>query len=75
MGIEPFLVATSVNLIQAQRLIRTICKNCKEETHVPPEGLIEIGFSPEEAAGISAYRGRGCKVCNGTGDDVRSSLG
>src|SRR3954452_11461467 len=49
MGIEPFLVATSVNLIQAQRLIRTICKNCKEETHVPVEGLIEIGFLAEEA--------------------------
>ena len=74
MGIEPFLVATSVNLIQAQRLIRTICKNCKEETHVPPEGLIEIGFSPEEAAGISAYRGRGCKVCNGTGYKGRIGL-
>jgi type IV pilus assembly protein PilB len=44
MGIEPFLVATSVNIIQAQRLIRTICKNCKEETHVPAEGLVEIGF-------------------------------
>ena len=38
MGIEPFLVATSVNIIQAQRLIRTICKNCKEETHVPRRG-------------------------------------
>jgi type IV pilus assembly protein PilB len=74
MGIEPFLVATSVNLIQAQRLIRTICKNCKEETHVPVEGLIEIGFSPEEAAGIAAYRGRGCKVCNGTGYKGRIGL-
>ena len=74
MGIEPFLVATSVNLIQAQRLIRTICKNCKEETHVPPEGLIEIGFSPQEAANITPYRGRGCKVCNGTGYKGRIGL-
>jgi type IV pilus assembly protein PilB len=74
MGIEPFLVATSVNLIQAQRLIRTICKNCKEENHVPPEGLIEIGFSPEEASSITAYRGRGCKICNGTGYKGRIGL-
>jgi type IV pilus assembly protein PilB len=74
MGIEPFLVATSVNLIQAQRLIRTICKNCKEETHVPQEGLVEIGFSPEEAQGLKVYRGRGCKNCNGTGYKGRIGL-
>jgi type IV pilus assembly protein PilB len=74
MGIEPFLVATSVNLIQAQRLIRTICKNCKEETHVPVEGLIEIGFSAEEANDLKIYRGRGCKVCNGTGYKGRIGL-
>jgi len=74
MGIEPFLVATSVNIIQAQRLIRTICKNCKEETHVPVEGLIEIGFKPDEADGIKVYRGRGCKVCNNTGYKGRIGL-
>jgi type IV pilus assembly protein PilB len=74
MGIEPFLVATSVNLIQAQRLIRTICKNCKEETHVPVEGLIEIGFAPDEADQIKVYRGRGCKACNGTGYKGRIGL-
>ena len=74
MGIEPFLVATSVNIIQAQRLIRTICKNCKEETHVPVEGLIEIGFSPEEANDLKVYRGRGCKNCNGTGYKGRIGL-
>jgi type IV pilus assembly protein PilB len=74
MGIEPFLVATSVNLIQAQRLIRTICKNCKEETHVPVEGLIEIGFLAEEANDLKIYRGRGCKVCNGTGYKGRIGL-
>lgn len=74
MGIEPFLVATSVNLIQAQRLIRRICKDCKEETHVPVEGLIEIGFSPEEARKIKCYRGRGCQTCNGTGYKGRVGL-
>ncbi len=74
MGIEPFLVATSVNLIQAQRLIRRICKDCKEEVHVPVEGLIEIGFTPEEAETIKSFKGKGCKTCNGTGYKGRVGL-
>src|SRR6476661_677719 len=49
MGIEPFLVATSVHLIVAQRLIRRICKDCKHEHQTPVEALIEVGFSADEA--------------------------
>ena len=74
MGIEPFLVATSVNIIQAQRLIRKVCKDCKEEVHVPVEGYIEIGFSAEEAATMKAYKGKGCAVCNNTGYKGRIGL-
>jgi type IV pilus assembly protein PilB len=74
MGIEPFLVATSINLIQAQRLIRRICKDCKEEVHVPVEGLIEIGFSPGEAPEIKSFKGKGCQTCNGTGYKGRVGL-
>jgi type IV pilus assembly protein PilB len=74
MGIEPFLVATSINLIQAQRLIRRICNGCKEETHVPVEGLVEIGFSPEEAKKLKVYRGRGCDICLNTGYKGRVGL-
>jgi len=74
MGIEPFLVATSVNIIQAQRLIRRICKDCKEEIHVPVEGLIEIGFSAEEAPSVKSYRGKGCQTCIGTGFKGRVGL-
>jgi len=74
MGIEPFLVATSINLIQAQRLIRRICSECKEETHVPVEGLIEIGFSKEEAKTLKLYKGRGCDVCLNTGYKGRVGL-
>lgn len=74
MGIEPFLVATSVNIIQAQRLIRRICKDCKEEVHVPVEGLIETGFSPEEAETVKIYKGKGCQTCNGTGYKGRVGL-
>ena len=74
MGIEPFLVATSINLIQAQRLIRRICSDCKEETHVPVEGLIEIGFDPAEAKKLTLYKGRGCDTCLNTGYKGRVGL-
>jgi type IV pilus assembly protein PilB len=74
MGIEPFLVATSVNLIQAQRLIRRVCKECKHEHPTPPEALVEIGFSAEEAKTLKTYRGRGCSTCNNTGYKGRIGL-
>jgi type IV pilus assembly protein PilB len=74
MGIEPFLVATSVNLIQAQRLIRRICKDCRVEQHLPPEGLIEVGFSIEEAKSLKMFKGTGCKSCNNTGYKGRIGL-
>ena len=74
MGIEPFLVATSVNLIQAQRLIRRICKDCRKEHPTPHEALIEIGFSPEEAKTLKTYKGRGCPTCNDTGYKGRIGL-
>ena len=74
MGIEPFLVATSVNIIQAQRLIRRICSECKEEVHLPPEGLVEIGFTKEEAPSLKLYKGKGCSTCNNTGYKGRVGL-
>ncbi len=74
MGIEPFLVATSVNLIQAQRLIRRICKDCKREESMPPEALIEVGFSTDEASKLKTYKGKGCSTCNNTGYKGRIGL-
>jgi type IV pilus assembly protein PilB len=74
MGIEPFLVATSVNIIQAQRLIRRICKDCKEEVSLPPEALVETGFSADEAQELKVYKGRGCQTCNNTGYKGRVGL-
>src|SRR5215216_2892905 len=74
MGIEPFLVATSVNLIQAQRLIRRLCKDCKQDHQTPVEALIEVGFSPEEAKTIKTYKGKGCSTCNNTGYKGRIGL-
>ncbi len=74
MGIEPFLVATSVNLIQAQRLIRRICKDCKQEHQTPGEALMEVGFSADEAKSLKTYKGKGCTTCNNTGYKGRIGL-
>ncbi len=74
MGIEPFLVATSVNLIQAQRLIRRVCSECKAEVPTPPEALVEVGFSKEEAKQVKIYKGKGCAKCNNTGYKGRVGL-
>ena len=74
MGIEPFLVATSVHLICAQRLVRRICKECAETVDVPEQTLIEEGFSPEEAKTVKITKGKGCGVCNNTGYKGRAGL-
>jgi len=74
MGIEPFLVATAVHLICAQRLIRRICSECKEEVPLPPQALVEAGFTPEESKKVKIYKGKGCNVCNGSGYKGRAGL-
>ncbi|HEY2384167.1 MAG TPA: type IV-A pilus assembly ATPase PilB [Terriglobia bacterium] len=74
MGIEPFLVATSVNLICAQRLVRRICVQCKEPLQLQAEALTEAGYSPEEAAKITVQHGKGCATCNNTGYKGRVGL-
>jgi type IV pilus assembly protein PilB len=75
MGIEPFLVGTAVNLIQAQRLIRRVCANCKVEvTDIPAKTLIEVGFPAEAVGTFKLYKGRGCGTCNGTGYKGRVGL-
>jgi type IV pilus assembly protein PilB len=74
MGIEPFLVATSVNLICAQRLIRRICTQCKEPLQIQPQALIDAGFTPEEASKTVVYHGKGCVACNNSGYKGRLGL-
>jgi len=64
MGIEPFLVATSVNLICAQRLVRRVCSNCKEELDVPQQALSTPVNTPEEVKTTKIYHGKGCTTCN-----------
>ena len=70
MGIEPFLVASSTNIIMAQRLVRRICKHCKTEEKVPPESLSGIGLKPDTVV----YKGRGCDQCGGNGYAGRQGL-
>jgi type IV pilus assembly protein PilB len=74
MGIEPFLVATSVNLICAQRLVRRICPNCKEELEVPEQALIDAGYTPDELKKTKIYHGKGCSICNKGGYKGRTGL-
>jgi type IV pilus assembly protein PilB len=74
MGIEPFLVATSVNCICAQRLVRRICTHCAEDMETPPQMLITVGFAPDEVKTLRIKRGRGCERCNNTGYKGRIGL-
>jgi len=74
MGIEPFLVATSVHLICAQRLVRRICKDCAEPVEMPPQALIDEGFTPEESKTVQIMKGKGCATCNKTGYKGRTGL-
>jgi len=74
MGIEPFLVATSVQLIAAQRLARRICSQCKEAVEVQPQALLNVGFKKDEIGTFTVYKGRGCEKCNNTGYKGRVGL-
>jgi type IV pilus assembly protein PilB len=72
MGIEPFLVSSSVNVIMAQRLIRKLCMKCKKKEKLHPEALRELGLSAEE--GFDIYGPVGCPACSNTGYAGRSGL-
>ena len=74
MGIEPFLIASSVNAILAQRLVRIICENCKEEYTPTPEMLDRIGLGGEEYKDRKVFRGRGCAKCHSTGFKGRRGI-
>ncbi len=74
MGLEPFLVVASVNVIVAQRLIRTICQFCRAEESIPKERWIQLGYSPQDADKIKVYKGVGCQKCNQTGYKGRVAI-
>jgi len=74
MGIEPFLVATSVHLICAQRLVRRVCRDCAEIVDVPVQTLMDEGFTREEAKTVKIQKGKGCANCSNTGFKGRAGL-
>jgi type IV pilus assembly protein PilB len=74
MGIEPFLVATAVNCIAAQRLVRKVCTGCAEDVDTSPQTLIQVGFAPDEVKTLKVKRGRGCENCKHTGYKGRLGL-
>jgi type IV pilus assembly protein PilB len=74
MGIEPFLVASSVNLILAQRLARVVCSNCKSPAELPKEALLDIQVPPEQIGTFTSFVGTGCPNCNGSGYRGRVAL-
>jgi type IV pilus assembly protein PilB len=67
MGIEPFLVVASLNLILAQRLMRKLCQECKKESSVDDQALIDAGVPPEQIGTFKVYEPGGCRVCNDRG--------
>jgi type II secretion system protein E len=74
MGIEPFLVASSVEAIMAQRLVRTICKHCKTEQHVERDYLKRIGFPEDEIDTAHFWKGAGCEECRQFGYQGRKGI-
>jgi type IV pilus assembly protein PilB len=74
MGIEPFLVATSVHMIVAQRLVRRICADCKTPESTTPQLLMDAGYTPEEAKTVTVYKGAGCPTCGNKGYKGRCGL-
>jgi len=74
MGVEPFLVASAVNVIVAQRLARRIHGDCKAPIEVPVNSIIELGLDPEAAKNCQCYKGEGCHICSETGYKGRTAL-
>jgi type IV pilus assembly protein PilB len=74
MGVEPFLVAASTNVIVAQRLARRICQSCKEIVPVPAPALVNVGFSADDVKALKTYKGKGCMACSDTGYKGRVAL-
>ncbi len=74
MNVEPFLIADSVIAIVAQRLVRKLCKKCRERHNLSPDALIDIGFTPEEVQTVKPYKPTGCNECNNTGYKGRTGI-
>jgi type IV pilus assembly protein PilB len=74
MNVEPFLIANSIILVVAQRLVRRLCKKCRVKQDVPVNSLVDMGYSEEEAKNVTVYKPKGCGQCNNTGYKGRIAL-
>jgi type IV pilus assembly protein PilB len=74
MNVEPFLIADSVILIAAQRLVRRLCQRCKTPHKLPEKALLDIGFTPDEVKSVQVWKAEGCDYCNNTGYKGRIAL-
>ncbi|WP_415063391.1 type IV-A pilus assembly ATPase PilB [Bdellovibrio sp.] len=74
MGVAPYIITSTVNLIVAQRLVGKICESCKAPVEVPPQTLINLGVSPTEVGDYKLFRGKGCANCNSTGIKGRAAI-
>jgi type IV pilus assembly protein PilB len=74
MGVPPFLITATIEAVLAQRLVRRICKDCREQTMPSTEMLSQLNLTPEEVIDKKFYRGRGCATCNNTGYKGRTGL-
>lgn len=74
LGVEPFLLTATLEAVIAQRLVRRICQNCKEEFHATEDMLMELGLTPDDVKGKTFAYGKGCDYCNNTGYKRRLGL-
>lgn len=74
MGVAPYIITATVNLIVAQRLVGKICENCKAPVDVPPQTLVNLGIHPDEVGEYQIFKGRGCATCNGSGIKGRAAI-
>jgi type IV pilus assembly protein PilB len=74
MGVEPFLITASVNLVLAQRLARKVCADCKAEVKLERQALVDLGFNDQQIATAKLMKGAGCRTCNGSGYKGRVAL-
>jgi type IV pilus assembly protein PilB len=74
MGVEPFLVTASINLIVAQRLARKVCPECRQSVETNMKALVDLGVKPDVAKGVKLFKGAGCRLCSNTGYKGRIAL-
>jgi hypothetical protein len=74
MGVQPYLITTSINCVVAQRLVRKICQDCKQQIRVPPELLLKLGAGAEMLSDSSTWYGKGCGKCRNVGYAGRAPI-